>query len=86
MCESLEPLTWKEYEKNSIIAFFNGIQKRLLFLHGEWKKHNRQLFENDDRVCERYNKTMMKMLISFKEDANYRKAVNLLLNLLESTF
>jgi hypothetical protein len=74
LCESLEPLTWKEYEKNSMIAFFNGIQKRLLFLHGEWKKHNRQLFENDDRICERYNKTMMKMLISFKEDANYRKA------------
>lgn len=73
MCETLEPLVWKECEKKTIVWFLNGLQKKLLFLLGEWKKNNRVLFEDDDRLCEQYNKTMMKMLISFSEEANYRK-------------
>jgi hypothetical protein len=81
VCESLVPVIWKELDKKTIIAFFNGIQKKLLFLLGEWKKNNRQLFENDDHACELYNKTMMKMLISFCEDANYSKVKRMLTNM-----
>jgi hypothetical protein len=81
LCESWEPLVWKECSKKTILAFINGLQKKLLFLHGEWKKNNRNLFDNDDKVCENYNKTMMKMLMTFSEDGNYNKLKRMLTNM-----
>jgi len=78
LCESFHPITWKECDKKTIVGFFNGIQKKLLFLMAEWKKNNKKRFETDDHLCETYNKTMMKLLVSFSEDIHFSKIKRML--------
>ena len=45
----------------------------------EWKKNNKKRFETDDHMCETYNKTMMKLLVSFCEDVHFSKIKRMLI-------
>jgi predicted phosphatase len=68
ICDSIYPKPqWRESDNASLIVFWNEIQKKLLFLISEWKKNNQERFENSDKECEIYGKTMIKLLVSFRE-------------------
>lgn len=74
---------WSELTSEELISLFNIIQNRLIHELREWKKENQDKMDSSDKLCDLYSKSLIKLMISFKEDAVYSKSRQTLTNLVK---
>lgn len=72
---------WKELDKTDLIRFFNIVHHKLTTCLREWKLKHEDKINNNDKWCEIYNKTIIKiMAINFKDDITFNKVRTILYN------
>ncbi len=72
---------WKELDKTEIIRFFNIVHHKLTTCLRQWKLKHEEKINNNDKWCEIYNKTIIKLMsISFKDETTFNKVKTILYN------
>ena len=74
---------WRESKNPEWIVLCNQIQKTLLGIISEWKKKHRTVIDRNDKICEEYNRTMMKLLISFQDESTLNKIKRILFEIVK---
>jgi len=69
-----ETATWKLLSRDQLTKGLNRLHLKILNELLAWKEKNEEKMENDDRLAEKYNKTMMKLMgLNFTQDHVYNK-------------
>jgi hypothetical protein len=75
---------WMELPNDLFITFLISIQMKISKLLYEWKQAHKEELESNDKLCELYNKTLVKIMTpEFKQERYYTKAKTLLYNKLK---
>lgn len=75
---------WIEMSQTDISLLFKKIQNGLLQIISKWKNENLINCHSNDRLCEIYNKTVVKIMsISLEPDFTFNKLVSNLFNILK---
>jgi hypothetical protein len=65
---------WTELTREKLISFMNKFQNKLIKVLAEWKQMNKTQMNNSDKLCEEYNRSLMKIMSTdFKNDIIYNK-------------
>lgn len=68
---------WVELELKDFVLLLKQIQRKMIGELSEWRKENRQLFAENDRVADQFNKAVIKLMnITFTQDANMSRIKN----------
>jgi hypothetical protein len=68
---------WRELELKDFVLLLKQIQRKMIGELSEWRKENRQLFAENDRVADQFNKAVIKLMnIGFTQDANMSRIKN----------
>jgi hypothetical protein len=68
---------WVEMELKDFVLLLKQIQKKMIGELSEWRKENRQLFTENDRIADQFNKAVIKLMnIGFTQDANMSRIKN----------
>ena len=75
---------WVEMELKDFVLLLKQIQKKMIGELSEWRKENRQLFTENDRIADQFNKAVIKLMnIGFTQDANMSRIKNSLFHYLK---
>ena len=73
--------TWRELDRTDLIKFFNIVHHKLTTCLRQWKIKHEDKINNNDKWCEIYNKTIIKLMsISFKDENTFNKVRTILYN------
>ena len=76
---------WCELSREILILFMNKFQNKIIKILSDWKKNNQNNMNGSDKLCEQYNKSLMKIIaIDFKNDIIYNKMRSLFYNKLKT--
>lgn len=76
---------WRQLVLTDMVSILKKIQRGLLKQLTNWKKDNKQLFDDNDRVSISFNKAVIKVMdISFTQDATLSRIKNNLYNYLKT--
>jgi hypothetical protein len=76
---------WVELELKDFVLLLKQVQRKLIGELSEWRKENRQLFTENDRIADQFNKAVIKLMnISFGQDANMSRIKNGLFHYLKT--
>lgn len=76
---------WCELSREILVSFMNKFQNKIMKVLSEWKQINKNQMNNSDKLCEQYNKGLMKIIaIDFKNDIIYNKMRSLFYNKLKT--
>lgn len=76
---------WCELSREILISFMNKFQNKMIKVLSDWKKNNQNNMNSSDKLCEQYNKSLMKiMAIDFKNEQTYNKIKSLFYNKLKT--
>jgi hypothetical protein len=68
---------WVELELKDFVLLLKQVQRKLIGELSEWRKENRQLFTENDRIADQFNKAVIKLMnIGFTQDANMSRIKN----------
>jgi hypothetical protein len=68
---------WVELELKDFVLLLKQVQRKLIGELSEWRKENRQLFTENDRIADQFNKAVIKLMnITFVQDANMSRIKN----------
>ena len=74
ICENLEPCTWVPLNREQFIRNLNRLHLKILNELLAWRDKNEELISNCDKMSEKYNKTMSKLMgINFTQEAVFSK-------------
>jgi len=69
--------SWRELELKDFVLLLKQVQKKMIGELSEWRKENRQLFTENDRIADQFNKAVIKLMnIGFTQDANMSRIKN----------
>lgn len=75
---------WCELSREILVSFMNKFQNKIIKVLSDWKKNNQNNMLNSDKLCEQYNKSLMKiMAIDFKNEQFCNKIKSLFYNKLK---
>ena len=78
-------LVWCELSREILVSFMNKFQNKIIKILSDWKKNNQNNMNSSDKLCEQYNKSLMKiMAIDFKNEQTYNKIKSLFYNKLKT--
>lgn len=86
ICENVDDQQsiWREMELTDFIQLMKKVHNKLLDELTIWKKQNQKQFEDNSKISDRFNKSIIKLMgISFKQDANMSQIRNALYNYLK---
>jgi hypothetical protein len=76
---------WKEMILSDFISLLKLVQKKLIGELSEWRKENKQLFRDNDKVADQFNKAVIKLMsISFSQDPSMSRVKNGLFHYLKT--
>ena len=76
---------WKEMVLANFVSLLKLVQKKLIGELSEWRKENNQLFRDNDKIADQFNKAVIKLMnISFSQDANMSRVKNGLFHYLKT--
>jgi hypothetical protein len=68
---------WRELQLEDFVLLLKQIQKKMIGELSDWRKENRQLFTENDRIADQFNKAVIKLMnITFVQDANMSRIKN----------
>jgi len=74
ICESLEPYVWVPLPRDQFIRNLNLLHLKILSELMAWRDKNDAIITDNDKMAEKYNKTMMKLMgINFTQEAVFSK-------------
>jgi len=76
-----EPL-WKKASQNDIINLYKTLQQKMIGVSFIWKNMNKELMKQNDKLCNSYNKAIIKIM-NLTLDTNNNKFKNILFNYLK---
>jgi hypothetical protein len=75
---------WSELSREKLISFMNKFQNKIIKVLSEWKQQNKTQMNSSDKLCEEYNKSLLKIMSTdFKNDIIYNKIKSLFYNKLK---
>jgi hypothetical protein len=74
---------WREIQKEELIQFLNLIQKRMLNELMNWKNINSDKINSSDKWAEIYNKALIKLMVSFRDNNILGRVKTILYNILK---
>lgn len=78
-------LVWCELSREILVSLMNKFQNKIIKILSDWKKINQNNMNSSDKLCEQYNKSLMKiMAIDFKNEQTYNKIKSLFYNKLKT--
>ena len=86
ICEKTEEgqSIWREMELTDFIQLIKKIHNKLLNELTIWKKNNQKHFEDNSKISDKFNKSVIKLMsVSFKQDATMSQIRNTLFNYLK---
>jgi len=76
---------WKEMILSDFVLLLKLVQKKLIGELSEWRKENKQLFRDNDKVADQFNKAVIKLMsISFSQDPSMSRVKNGLFHYLKT--
>jgi hypothetical protein len=76
---------WRELGLADFVLLLKQVQKKMIGELSEWRKDNRQLFAENDRIADQFNKAVIKLMnIGFTQDANMSRIKNGLFHYLKA--
>ena len=76
---------WRQLVLTDMVSILKTIQRGFIKQLTNWKKENKQLFDDNDRVSISFNKAVIKVMdISFTQDATLSRIKNNLYNYLKT--
>jgi signal recognition particle subunit SEC65 len=86
ICENTEEgnSIWREMELTDFTQLIKKIHNKLLFELTEWKKKNHELFNDNSKISDQFNKAVIKLMsIGFTQDTNMSRIKTTLYNYLK---
>lgn len=86
ICENTDDQqsVWREMELTDFIQLLKIIHNKLLNELTIWKKQNQRQFEDNSKISDKFNKSIIKLMgVSFKQDATMSQIRNTLFNYLK---
>lgn len=74
---------WREIQKEELIQFLNLIQKKMLNELMNWKNINSDKINSSDKWAEVYNKALIKLMVSFRDNNILGRVKTILYNILK---
>jgi uncharacterized protein YaaW (UPF0174 family) len=76
--------SWREMTENEFLSFMNSLQRKMMNELNEWKKIHIEKIKKVDEYSDKYNQTIVKLMISFKENETLLKKIKInLFNLIK---
>jgi hypothetical protein len=86
ICENTEDgnSIWREMELTDFIMLLKKIHNKLLYELTAWKKANQNLFNDNSKISDQFNKAVIKLMsVGFTQDANISRIKTTLYNCLK---